>query len=90
MTKATLLKLSAMVLSLGLMAGCASEQMKADILKAQQTADSALSAANDAKATAASAESKADAAMDAANAAKQSADEANERADRMMQKCCGK
>lgn len=90
MTKATLLKLSAMVLSLGLVAGCATEQMKTDILHAQQTADSALSAANDAKATAASADSKADAAMDAANAAKQAADDANERADRMMQKCCGK
>jgi hypothetical protein len=56
MKKTTLLKLSAMVLSLGLVTGCAtSEQLKrmeADIVKAQETADAAMAAANAAQSSA--------------------------------------
>jgi hypothetical protein len=77
MKKTTLLKLSAMALSLGLVTGCATtEQMQADIAKAQETADAAMAKAN--------------AAMDAANAAQASADECNERCSRMAEKAMAK
>jgi hypothetical protein len=77
MKKTTLLKLSAMALSLGLVTGCATtEQMKADIAKAQETADAAMAKAN--------------AAMDAANSAQASADECNERCSRMAEKAMAK
>ncbi|MCG8427023.1 MAG: Lpp/OprI family alanine-zipper lipoprotein [Chromatiales bacterium] len=87
MKKSTLVKLSALVLSLGLLSGCASteqlKQMQADIAKAQQTADAALAAAKDA-------DRKAGAAMKAANAAQAAADECAERCDRMMNKAMAK
>ena len=88
MSKKTLSKLSAMVLSLGLVTGCATssqlKQLEADIAKAQQTAADALVAANDAKAAGATA------AMDAATAAQNAADDCSERCDRMMQKAMSK
>ncbi len=87
MSKTLLLKASAIALSLGLLAGCATssqlEKMQADI-------DSAKSAAAQAQSTADAASSKADAAMQKADAAMSAADQANMRADRMMEKCCGK
>ena len=87
MTGSTLMKLSAMVLSIGLVAGCATtdqmKQMQADITKAQQSADAALAAAG-------VADNKAAAAMDAANAAQNAADDCAERCDRNMQKAMSK
>jgi hypothetical protein len=94
MSKKTLSKLSAMVLSLGLVTGCATssqlKQLEADIAKAQQTAADALVAANDAKAAAGTADTRATAAMDAATAAQNAADDCSERCDRMMQKAMSK
>ncbi len=91
MTKSTLLKLSAMTLAMGLVTGCAStDQLKADIAKAQETADAAMAAANRAGGTADEAARKASAAMNAANAAQASADECAERCDRMMNKAMAK
>ena len=94
MTRSTLMKLSAMVLSLGLVTGCATTdqmtQMQADIAKAQQSADAALAAANEAKSAAGVADNKAAAAMDAANAAQNAADDCTERCDRIMQKAMSK
>lgn len=87
MTKSIVLKMSAVALSVGLLAGCATtdqlKQMQADI-------DSAKQMASQAQSTADAADSKADAAMQKADAAMRAADQANERADRMMEKCCGK
>lgn len=94
MNKRTLLKLSAMVLALGLVTGCASTdkmmQMQADISKAQQTADAAMSDAKEALSAADEADRKASAAMNAANAAQSAADECSERCDRMMSKSMAK
>ena len=94
MNKRTLLKLSAMVLALGLVTGCAStdqlKQMQADISKAQQTADAAISDAQEALSAADEADRKASAAMNAANAAQSAADECAERCDRMMSKAMAK
>ena len=94
MTRSTLMKMSAMVLSLGLVTGCATtdqmKQMQADITKAQQSADAALAAANEAKSAAGVADNKATAAMDAANAAQNAADDCTERCDRIMQKAMSK
>ena len=63
MTRSTLMRMSAMVLSLGLVTGCATTdqmtQMQADIAKAQQSADTALAAANEAKSAAGVADNKA-------------------------------
>jgi uncharacterized lipoprotein YajG len=53
MIKSTLVKLSVVALSIGLMAGCAStSQLQADIAKAQATADEALAKAEAAQASA--------------------------------------
>ncbi len=56
MMKSTLLKLSAVALSIGLVTGCATteqlQQMQADIAKAQASADAAMDAANAAQASA--------------------------------------
>ncbi len=52
MIKSTLLKVSVVALSLGLMVGCASSQMQADIARAQATADEALAKAEAAQASA--------------------------------------
>ena len=94
MKKSTLLKLSAMVLSLGLVTGCAStdqlKQMQADITRAQDTASAAISDAKEALSAADEADRKASAAMNAANAAQNAADECSERCDRMMQKSMAK
>ncbi|MEW8019545.1 MAG: hypothetical protein G8D58_01955 [gamma proteobacterium symbiont of Phacoides pectinatus] len=84
MKKSTALKMAAMVLSLGLVTGCAStSEMQAQIAKAQETADAAMARAD-------AAASKADAAMKAAIAAQAAADDCAERCDRMMQKAMAK
>ena len=66
-----------------LLAGCASnadmEKMRADIMRAQQTADQALRTANAAQSTAAGASQKAD-------QADQMANDANQRLDRVFKK----
>ncbi len=90
MIKSTIVKLSVVALSLGLMAGCATTQMQADIAKAQETADAAMATASSAKRVAASADRRASAVMDAANAAQATADECAERCGRMMQKAMSK
>ncbi|MCP3660913.1 MAG: hypothetical protein GY696_00210 [Gammaproteobacteria bacterium] len=83
MKKSTLIKFSAMVITIGLMTGCASteqmKQMDERITKAQKTADAALAAAN-------AADAKAGTALSAANAAQASADDANGRIDTVEQK----
>ena len=91
MTKRTVLKLSAIALTVGLMSGCATtDQMKADIAAAQDAANAALSAAKAAQLSADDADRKATAAMNAANAAQASADECAEKCDRMMNKAMAK
>lgn len=94
MPNKTVLKLSAMVLSLGLVTGCAStdrvKQLEADMEKVQQTSDAALAAANEAKSAAGAADSRASAAMDAATAAQNAADDCSERCNRMMEKAMAK
>ncbi|MET0104517.1 MAG: Lpp/OprI family alanine-zipper lipoprotein [Sedimenticola sp.] len=91
MTKRTMIKLSAMALTLGLVTGCAStDQLKADIAAAQDAANAAMSAAKAAQLSADDADRKASAAMNAANAAQASADECAERCDRMMNKAMAK
>ncbi len=94
MTKNALLKISALALGVGLLSGCATtdqlKQMQADIAKAQQTADAALSAANRADSNAGAAMNKANAAMDAAQAAQAAADECAERCDRILNKAMAK
>jgi outer membrane murein-binding lipoprotein Lpp len=78
--KSILVKLSAVALCLGLLAGCATteqlQKLEADVARAQETADAAMS--------------KASAAMDAANAAQAAADECNERCSRMAEKAMAK
>jgi hypothetical protein len=58
MMKTTMMKIAAMGLALGLLAGCASTdqltKMEADIVKAQETADAAAKAARQAQLDAAS------------------------------------
>ena len=91
MMKTTMMKLAAMGLALGLMVGCAStDQMKADIASAQETADAAMSAAKQAQMDAASAQGTADSAMSAASAAQAAADECSERCDRISEKAMAK
>lgn len=83
-----------LILSLGLLAGCASTEqltkMEADIAKAQETADAALKAAKEAQLDAAAAQGTADSALSTANSAQASADEANERINRMSEKAMAK
>jgi len=92
--KPMLLKLAALALVMGLASGCATteqlKQMQADIAKAQETADAALSAANNAQSAASAAERQADAAMAKANAAKEAADACKERCSRMIEKSMAK
>jgi outer membrane murein-binding lipoprotein Lpp len=92
--KATVMKTAAVVLGVGLLAGCASSdkltKMEADIANAQATADAAMKAAKQAQLDAASAQGTADSALSAANAAQATADEANERVSRMAEKAMAK
>lgn len=83
--KKILLKLSALALITGLIAGCAStgadankmSQMEADLASARQRADAAMSAANDAQATAREA-------LNAAQSAADASDRCRARCDRMF------
>ncbi len=98
----SVLKIGAAVLSMGLMAGCATSNEAVE--RAQATADQALAAANSASSTASAAQSAADRAMQlansassqagqalsAANAAQASADANRERLERMFQKSMSK
>ena len=92
--KSTMMKTAAIVLGVGLLAGCASSdkltKMESDIANAQATADAALKAAKQAQLDAASAQGTADSAMSAANAAQAAADECNERCSRMSEKAMAK
>lgn len=85
--KQTMAKLAVGILTLGLVAGCATtdqmKQLQADVAKAQETADAALAAAK-------SADSRAAAAMDAASAAQNQADECSERCNRIFSKAMRK
>ena len=90
MTK-NLLKLSALALITGLVAGCAGmgadankmSQMEADIASAQQRADAAMNAANDARATAGEA-------LNAAQSAADASDRCRARCDRMFDQSMSK
>lgn len=92
--KTTMMKTAAIVLGLGLLAGCASTdqltKMEADIANAQATADSAMKAAKEAQLDASSAQGTADSAMSTAAAAQAAADECNERCSRMSEKAMAK
>jgi hypothetical protein len=92
--KNTMLKTAAVILGIGLLAGCASSdkltKMEADIANAQATADAAMQAAEQAKLDADSAQGTADSAMSAANAAQAAADECSERCSRMSEKAFAK
>ena len=92
--KTTMMKTAAIVLGLGLLAGCAStdklEKMEADVAKAMETADAAMKAAKQAQLDAASAQGTADSAMSAASAAQATADECNERCTRLSEKAMAK
>ena len=87
----TTIKTAAMILSLGLFAGCATNNsLEADVANAQAAADAAMKAAKEAQLDAATAQGTADAAMKAANAAKDSAEACNERCGRMSEKAMAK
>ncbi|HHH39693.1 MAG TPA: gamma-glutamyltranspeptidase [Sedimenticola sp.] len=94
MTKKTVLTLSVLALVTGLASGCATTDeinaLKAQVVKAQQTADEAMSMAETANTNAASASEQAAAAMSAADAAQNAADNCSERCDRMMEKAMAK
>lgn len=85
-----LTQIAAVVLSLGLMAGCATtdqlKQMQADIEANRQAVGAAQQTADEAKATADAALKAANEAKAAANDAQAAANMANERADRMLEK----
>ena len=85
--KKMMIRTAAVILGVGLLAGCASSdrltKMEADIANAQAAADAALKAANTAQDTA-------DSAMSAANAAQAAADECSERCSRMSEKAFAK
>ena len=92
--KTTMIKSAALVLALGMLAGCAStsrmDAAEAAIADLQATADAALKAAKEAETTAEAAMDKADSAMSAASAAQATADECNERCARMSEKAMAK
>jgi hypothetical protein len=88
--KNTMLKTAVVILGIGLLAGCATDQMKTDIANVQATADAAMTAAKQAQLDAANAQGTADSAMSAANAAQAAADECNERCSRMSEKAFAK
>ncbi len=92
--KGSLIKLSAVALALGLMAGCAHKgpapAAQEDVEKAQAAADAAMAAATKAENSAAAAERTANAAMNAAEDAKRAADACSERCGRMTEKVMAK
>jgi len=89
--KSTLLKMVVMTLGLGLVTGCATteqmQQMRADVTRAQETADAALAAAESAKGVAADAQHQAGSALVSANQAQRTAVAASAAADRCKEKC---
>jgi ElaB/YqjD/DUF883 family membrane-anchored ribosome-binding protein len=75
----------ALLCAAGLMlTGCANDQLRADIQRAQQTANQALQAAAGAQQSADRANQKADQALTAANQATQTANQANQTANEAM------
>lgn len=89
--KRTVVKAAVLMLSLGLLAGCAStDQLKADVAKAQETADAAMKAAKEAQLDATAAQGTADSALSTANAAQAAADECSEKCSRMSEKAMAK
>ncbi len=91
--KGSILKLSAVALALGLMAGCAHKGPAVtpeDVAKAQSAADAAMAAATKAQNSAAAAERTANAAMNTAEDAKRAADACSERCGRMTEKVMAK
>ena len=84
-------KIAAMILSVGMLAGCATNSnLEADVANAQAAADAAMKAATQAQLDAASAQGTADSAMSAASAAQATADECNERCTRLSEKAMAK
>ncbi|MET0027329.1 MAG: Lpp/OprI family alanine-zipper lipoprotein [Candidatus Thiodiazotropha sp.] len=84
-------KIAAMILSVGMLAGCATNSsLEADVANAQAAADAAMKAAKEAQLDAATAQGTADAALKAANSAKDSAEACNERCGRMSEKAMAK
>jgi GGDEF domain-containing protein len=84
-------KIAAMILSVGLFAGCAtSSNLEEDIANAQAAADAAMKEAKEAQLDAATAQGTADAALKAANTAKDTAEACNERCGRMSEKAMAK
>ena len=93
MMKTTMMKTAAIVLGLGLLAGCATtdtSKMEADIANAQAAADAAMKAAKEAQLDAATAQGTADAAMKAANTASDAAEACKEKCGRMSEKAMAK
>ncbi|HHL45385.1 MAG TPA: gamma-glutamyltranspeptidase [Gammaproteobacteria bacterium] len=92
--KGSILKLSAVALALGLMAGCAHKGPPPvtadDVARAQSAADAAMAAATKAQNSAAAAERTANAAMNTAEDAKRAADACSERCGRMTEKVMAK
>lgn len=86
----TMMKAAALVLTLGLVAGCATtadvQSARDAAARAQETADAAMKAARAAELDAASAQGSADAAMSKADDATAAAKECNERCSRMSEK----
>ncbi len=92
--KGSFVKLSAVALALGLLAGCAHKgpapATQEDVAKAQEAAEAAMAAATEAGNSAAAAERTANAAMNAAEDAKRAADACSERCGRMTEKVMAK
>ncbi|VAX11626.1 hypothetical protein MNBD_GAMMA26-24 [hydrothermal vent metagenome] len=82
--KYMLMKIAAMTLGLGLLAGCATTEQ---VTRAQETADAALAAANSANSMAADAQRQASAAIVSANQAEKNAAAATAAAARCTEKC---
>jgi hypothetical protein len=86
----TIMKTAAMILTVGLFAGCASNGLQEDVANAQAAADAAMKAAKEAQLDAATAQGTADAALKAANSAKDAAEACTERCGRMSEKAMAK
>jgi hypothetical protein len=89
--KTTMMKTAAMILTVGLFAGCATNKgLEEDVANAQAAADAAMKAAKEAQLDAATAQGTADAALKAANEAKDAAEACTERCERMSEKAMAK
>ena len=92
--KGNIVKLSVIILALGLLAGCAHKKVTPvtheDVANVQAAAEAAMAAANKAQNSAAAADRTANAAMNAAEDAKRAADACSERCGRMTEKVMAK